>query len=93
MTTMISKSIILIIIAVIVVGGAGAAVYVALNDGGSGNDDSEQDAVLVKDDSYSYWMEDTLNVRTTYVYTIREVLDDSRYEVLHSSTDRHRIPR
>ncbi len=52
-----------------------------MNDGGSGNDDSEQDAVLVKDDSYSYWMEDTFNERTTYVYTIREVLDDSRYEV------------
>ena len=28
-----------------------------------------------------YWMEDTMNERTTYVYTIMDVLDDSTYEV------------
>lgn len=78
---MISKSIILIVIAVIVVGGAGAAAYVMLNDRGLGSDDSGQDAVLVEGDSYSYWMEDTMNERTTYVYTIMDVLGDSTYEV------------
>ena len=78
---MISKSIILIVIAVIVVGGAGAAAYVMLNDRGPGSDDSGQDAVLVEGDSYSYWMEDTMNERTTYVYTIMDVLGDFTYEV------------
>ena len=78
---MISKSIILIVIAVIVVGGASAAAYVMLNDRGPGSDDTGQDAVLVEGDSYSYWMEDTMNERTTYVYTIMDVLDDSTYEV------------
>lgn len=78
---MIFKSIILIVIAVIVVGGAGAAAYVMLNDRGPGSDDSGQDAVLVEGDSYSYWMEDTMNERTTYVYTIMDVLGDSTYEV------------